>query len=333
MNTFALVRPRDFEQASEALQDRRYSLPMIKAGGMDVLDHMKEGLLAPDALVDVRRIRRDPGAAGIRSAGDDSGRIEVDATVTLAELAASDLVRKSAPALAEAADSAATPQVRNVATIAGNLLQRPRCWYYRNEQFECLKKGGDRCYAANGENKHHAIFGRGPCYIVHPSNIAPPLHLLEGRVHVVGGGRDAIEIADLFHGPGEGVRSEHRLGPGEVVTHISFRPEPTSGFYAIKEKQSFDWPLVFVAVSLRLSQGRIDSARVCAGAVAPTPWPLPEVERNLVGVPVDDDTALRAACATAAQGATPLAQNEYKVELLPVAVRRAVLNAAGRPGP
>lgn len=332
MNTFTLVRPQSLAQAAEVLGARTYELPMLKAGGMDVLDHMKEGLLAPDALVDIRRLRRDPDGQGVRrSAGDGGGRIEVDATVTLAELAANETVINEAPALASAAGTAATPQVRNVATVAGNLLQRPRCWYYRNQQFHCLKKGGDRCYAAEGENRYHAIFGRGPCYIVHPSNLAPALYVLDGRVHVTGGEREAIEITDLFHGPGEGVRHEHRLERGEVVTHISFRPEPAGGFYAIKERQSFDWPLVFAAVALRLAQGRIESARVCAGAVAPVPWPLPNVEQSLAGVSVDDDEKLRTACAVAAQGAVPLAQNTHKVELLPVAVRRAVLAAAGRP--
>lgn len=332
MNRFALIRPQTYQQASEALGDRSYALPVVKAGGIDVLDHLKEGLLAPDALVDVRRLRRDPGDNPIRRRdGDGGGRIEVDASVTLAELAADDMVSGEAPVLAAAAGSAATPQVRNVATVAGNLLQRPRCWYYRNEQFDCLKKGGDRCYAAEGENKFHAIFGRGPCYIVHPSNIAPPLYVLEGRVHLTGGAREAVDIADLFHRPGEGVRSEHRLESEEIITHVSFRPEPTSGFYAVKEKQSFDWPLVFAAVALRLTGDRIDSARVCAGAVAPVPWPLPNIERSLVGVSVDDDAALRDACAPAGRGAAPLAQNGYKVGLLSVAVRRAVLVAAGRP--
>jgi xanthine dehydrogenase YagS FAD-binding subunit len=330
MNTFTLIRPENHEQASEVLRDKTYTLPILKAGGMDVLDHMKEGLLAPDALVDVRNLRRNADAPSIRhSDGDNRGRIEIDATVTLAELAASTLLLKEVPMLAAAAQSAATPQVRNVASVAGNLLQRPRCWYYRNESFDCLKKGGDRCYAAEGENKYHAIFGRGPCYIVHPSNIAPPLYLLGARVHVTGGERETIEIADLFHGPGEGVHSEHRLQPDEILTHLSLNPAPTSGFYAIKEKQSFDWPLVFAAVSLRLSQGRIESAQVCAGAVAPVPHPLPKVAQRLVGVNPDDDKALVQACAVAAAGAVPLAQNEYKVRLLPVAVRRAVRLAAG----
>jgi xanthine dehydrogenase YagS FAD-binding subunit len=327
VNSFTLIRAADFDQASAAVGDRAYALPILKAGGMDVLDHMKEGLLAPDALIDIRRLTHHGGVPGIQRLEGD-GRIEIDATCTLAEVAASDIVLAHAPVLAASAGSAGTPQVRNVASVAGNLLQRPRCWYYRNQQFDCLKKGGDRCYAAEGENKHHAIFGRGPCYIVHPSNIAPALYVLEGRVHVTGGGRDEIEIAGLFQGPSEGVRDEHRLEQGEVVTHVSFRPEPSSGFYAIKEKQSFDWPSVFAAVALRLSGGRIESARVCAGAVAPVPWPLPGVERRLVGVRVDDDKALKAACEGAAQGAVPLAQNAYKVELLPVAVRRAVLVAA-----
>ena len=329
MNTFTYIKVESAAEASEVLRGGDYALPVLKAGGIDLLDHMKEGLLEPDALVDVRRLGQGGDGPGIRRAPDGQ-RLEVDAAVTLADLASDELVRESAPVLASSADSAATPQIRNVATVAGNLLQRPRCWYYRGAQFDCLKKGGDRCYAAEGENKYHAIFGRGPCYIVHPSNLAPPLYVLDGQVHLTGGDRDSMPIDELFHGPGEGVGSEHRLEPSEVITHISFRPAPHSGFYAVKERQSFDWPLVMAGVTLELSGSRIDAARVCAGAVAPTPWPLPEVEAALNGVDLDDADSLTAACELAGRGAIPLGQNEYKVGLLAVAVRRAVLAAAGR---
>ena len=329
MNTFTLIRPGSLADASEALGKGDFALPVLKAGGIDLLDHMKEGLLEPDALIDVRRLGRS-GAPAIRRASDGE-RIEVDGGVTLAQLASDPLVRESAPVLAAASESAATPQVRNAASVAGNLLQRPRCWYYRNEEFDCLKKGGDRCFAAEGENKYHAIFGRGPCYIVHPSNIAPPLCVLDGRVHLIGGDRESLPIEDLFHSPSRGVHTEHTLEPAEVITHLSFKPAPVSGFYAVKERQSFDWPMVFAAVALEMSGSRIDAARVCAGAVAPTPWPMSAVAAALQGVDVDDDSALRAACEAAKRGANPLEHNGYKVDLLAVAVRRAVRVAAGRP--
>lgn len=324
MNSFAIARPRDFAHATALARDARFSLPMFKGGGMDVVDHIKEGLLAPDLLIDLRGLRAPAPVSAV------GGRLRIEAGATLAELAAAPLLLERAPVVPAAVANAATPQVRNVGTAAGNLLQRPRCWYYRNDQFNCLKKGGATCYAVEGENKFHAIFGGGPCHIVHPSNLAPALLVCDGVVHLSGAGRDSLPVADLFHGPDRGVRDEHTLQPGEVVTHLTIAPAPRSGFYAVKEKQSFDWPLVFAAVALELDGDVIRRARVCAGAVAPVPWALPRVAAALEGVRVDDDQALRRACAGAGEGARPMSQNAYKVRLLPVAVRRAVLRAAGR---
>jgi xanthine dehydrogenase YagS FAD-binding subunit len=332
VNRFAVAQPRTFEQARRLLGDGRYALPVLKAGGMDVLDHLKEGLAEPDLLINIRTLRHGPAAGPIdvHRREDGSRTLRIDATTTLAQIAASGLLREQAPVIAQAAGDAATPQVRNAATAAGNLLQRPRCWYYRNEQFFCLKKGGHQCFAVDGENKFHAIFSEGPCYIVHPSNLAPALYVLDGGVHVIGAERDAIPIAGLYHTPDRGLRDEHDLQPGEVVTHLTFNAAPHSAFYAIKEKRSFDWPLVMAAVALELDGNEIAAARVCAGAVAPIPWPLPRVEGALAGVNVDDEQGLRQACAGAGERARPMSQNGYKVDLLPVAVARAVRKAAGR---
>ncbi|MHC4947771.1 MAG: FAD binding domain-containing protein [Planctomycetota bacterium] len=329
MNRFAIARPRTLARAGDLLADDRFALPVLKAGGMDVVDHLKEGLSEPDLLVDLMRV--EELAADEPVVRDEAtGRLRASATTTLAGLAGSALARERAPAVAHAVASAATPQVRNVATVAGNLLQRPRCWYYRHEQFHCLKKGGPTCYAVEGENKFHAVFGGGPCHIVHPSNLAVALMVCDGHVHLAGGDRDTVPIADLYHLPEGGVRGEHELEPGEIVTHITFAPAPASGFCAVKEKQSFDWPLVMAAAAVTLDGVRIAEARVCAGAVAPVPWPLPRVAEALRGVDIDDDEALRGACADAAAGATPMRDNASKLRLLPVAVRRAVMRAAGR---
>lgn len=326
MNRFSLATPRSFQEAAGVLADKKWSLPVLKGGGIDLIDRLKEGLTEPDVVVNVRRVRLQ-GGAPITESG---GKIRIEATTTLAEIAASEIVRKSAPVLAQAVEWAASPQVRNVATAAGNLLQRPRCWYYRHEQFDCLKKGGPTCYAVQGENKYHAIFGDGPCHIVHPSNLAPALTICNGVVHVIGVDRTEIALKDLFHMPDKGIRDENNLKAGEVITHITCDAAPVSGFYAIKEKQSFDWPLVAASVSLQLDGSKIKAARVCAGAVAPVPWMLSKVEEALKGVALDDDAALRKACAVAVEGAKPMSENGYKMKLLPVAVRRAILIAAGR---
>jgi xanthine dehydrogenase YagS FAD-binding subunit len=327
MNRFAFAQPRTFQEAAELLADKKYSLPVLKGGGIDLIDRLKEGITEPDVIVNLRRLHTEGATAPITESG---GKLRIEATATMAEIAASPIVRQSAPVLAQALEWAASPQVRNVGTAAGNLLQRPRCWYYRHDQFDCLKKGGPTCYAVGGENKYHAIFGDGPCHIVHPSNLAPALTICSGVVHVVGGDRSEIALKDLFHMPEDGVKSENNLKPGEIITHLTCDAAPKSGFYAIKEKQSFDWPLVAASVSLQLNGAMITSARVCAGAVAPVPWLLPSVETALKGISLDDDAALRAACAKAIDGAKPMTENGYKLKLLPVAVRRAVLAAAGR---
>ncbi|MBS0187368.1 MAG: FAD binding domain-containing protein [Planctomycetes bacterium] len=324
MNSFAVVQARSFADAAAAMSQKSYSLPVLKAGGIDLIDHLKEGLIAPDVLVDVRRVRtKDP----ITVSGDE---IRIDATATLAEIAAAAELRAAAPVLAQAVENAASPQVRNAATAAGNLLQRPRCWYYRNEQFNCLKKGGPTCFAVEGENRYHAIFGDGPCHIVHPSNLAPALWVCDGVVHLTGSDRPSVPVRYLFHTPDKGVRTENVLAPGEVVTHITCKKAPASGFYAIKEKQSFDWPVVAASVVLELKGTVVQSATVCAGAVAPIPWDLRNVSLALRNVDVADDAALTKACSVAGRGAKPMSDNGYKVKLLPVAVKRAVLTAAGR---
>ena len=332
MNRFAIAQPRSFEEASQLLRDKRFSLPLLKAGGMDVLDHLKEGLIAPDVLIDIHRLKQDAHGENIflSDGVDRNAELHIEATATLTEIVESGLVRKHAPVLAQALDHAATLQVRNVGTAAGNLLQRPRCWYYRNDQFDCLKKGGPTCYAINGENRYHAIFGDGPCHIVHPSNLAPALFVCDAVIHVTGGKRESLPIAELYHMPDKGVRSEHNLEPGEIITHLTLRSNTTSGFYSIKEKQSFDWPVAMCAAALELDGATIKSAKLCAGAVAPAPWPLARVEQSLRGVSVDDDAALRKACAGSIDGAKPMSGNSFKLTLLPVAVRRAILRAAGK---
>lgn len=330
MNRFAILEASDYAGASALLRDRTYRLPILKAGGMDLVDHLKEGLIEPDALVNVLRAEGGTKAPIQEHRDGGASRIRLSALHTLREIGSSALLRERCPALAQAAESAATPQVRNVATCAGNLLQRPRCWYYRAKEFDCLKKGGDRCFAVRGLNRYHAIFGGGPCHIVHPSNIAVPLMVLGARVEIVGGERGSLAIADLFHLPEQGVRSEHTLRAGEVISAITLAASPRSGFYAIKEKQSFDWPVVMAAAALELEGDRIVSARVCAGAVAPVPWMLPHVGEALSGVSLNDDAALRRACDRAGEGATPMSDNAFKVRLLGVAVRRAVLRAGGK---
>lgn len=327
MNRFSILQATTIAEAAGAARAAGdVKLPVLKAGGIDLLDLMKEGILEPDRVVNLRTVG-DPSLRRIEIA---DGRGSIGALCTLSDIASHEGLRTAAPAIARAVEFAASPQVRNVATAGGNLLQRPRCWYFRNLQFECLKRGGSECFAVPGENRYHAIFGGGPCHIVHPSNLAPALWVLDGVVHLEGGDRPSLPIRDLYHLPDRGIRDEHNLRPGEVVTRLSFKAAPVSGFHAIKEKQSFDWPLVFACVALDLDGQTIAAARVCAGAVAPVPWPLPAVEAALKGVAITDAAAIHKACESAADGAVPLRDNGYKTQLLRVAVRRAIANALGK---
>lgn len=325
MNSFAIAQPKSMAEASRIVSDKKYSLAVIKAGGIDLIDHLKEGLIAPDVVVNVRRLQSDRELIKV-----SESEIRIDAVATLADIVSSAALRAACPALVQSVENAASPAVRNVASVAGNLLQRPRCWYYRNEQFNCLKKGGATCFAVEGENRYHAIFGDGPCHIVHPSNLAPAFFVTDATVHMVGAEQPSLPIRYLYHTPDKGVRTESNLPPGAVITHIACKPVKASGFYAIKEKQSFDWPVVAAAVALELDGNTITKATVCAGAVAPIPWEMRNVSNALRGVDVTDDAALAKACGAAAAGAKPMSDNAYKVKLLPVAVKRAVLLAAGR---
>lgn len=325
MNSFAIAQPKSMADASRIVSDKKYSLAVIKAGGIDLIDHLKEGLIAPDVVVNVRRLQSDKELIKV-----SEGEIRIDAVATLADIVSSAAIRAACPALVQSVENAASPAVRNVASAAGNLLQRPRCWYYRNEQFNCLKKGGATCFAVEGENRYHAIFGDGPCHIVHPSNLAPAFFVTDATVHMVGAEHPSLPIRYLYHMPDKGVRTESNLPPGAVITHITCKPVKASGFYAIKEKQSFDWPVAAAAVALEMDGNTINKATVCAGAVAPIPWELRNVAGALRGVDVSNDAALTKACAAAAVGAKPMTDNAYKVKLLPVAVKRAVLLAAGK---
>jgi xanthine dehydrogenase YagS FAD-binding subunit len=268
---------------------------------------------------------------------DAGGGLKIGALVKLHALATEPLVRTNYPALADSAGEAATPQIRNLATVGGNLLQRPRCWYFRNPDVNCLKKGGDRCYAVGGLNRYHAILGGGPSFIVHPSNLAPALIAHGASVTLAGSaGTRTVELEQFFALPKADPLRENVLAASEVMTEIIIPAPPAntrSIYLEAREKQSFDWPLVSVAVTLVVDRARVvRAARIVMGAVAPIPWRVPLAEQMLVGARVDPimlhELATRVADAALA-GAAPLAENGYKVPVAKVLVRRAIMRAAG----
>ncbi|HJU11971.1 MAG TPA: FAD binding domain-containing protein, partial [Candidatus Binataceae bacterium] len=248
------------------------------------------------------------------------------------QVAESSEIRSRYSAIAQAAGTAATPQIRNIATVGGNLLQRPRCWYFRNPDVDCLKKGGLKCYAAEGLNRYHAILAGGPSYIVHPSNLAPALIAFGARARIFGPqGNHEIELEHFFVLPNADVLRENILGPGEILTEITVpaaRPNATSVYLEAREKQSFDWPLVSVAVVLERDGSVVRQARIVMGAVAPIPWRVPEAENALTNATLNPRLADQAA-ALALKRAKPLADNAYKVPIAKALVRRAILQAGG----
>lgn len=328
MNRFEIIAPRDVESAAHlTAQAGQIAL----GGGVDTIDLAKQGIIAPAALVNLKGLAALQGIAM-----NPDGSIRIGAAVKLSEVAEHATIRERFTALAEAAGEAATPQIRNLATVAGNLLQRPRCWYFRNPEVNCLKKGGDRCYAIGGQNRYHAILGGGPSFIVHPSNLAPALIALGASANLAGaGGARTMALEKFFSLPSVDAKKENVIAPGEIITEVIV-PAPARGarsaYLEAREKQSFDWPLVSVAVAIDgPSGGAVRDVRIVMGAVAPVPWRSPEAEAALRGGAIDEARA-RAAAEAALKNAQPMSDNAYKVAIAKVIVRRAIMRAAGAGG-
>src|SRR5688572_8573571 len=263
--------------------------PRPIAGGQDLLTTMKDYTSRPARIVNLKNI------PGLNKISLNARGLTIGALVTLTELEEHEGVRKSFPGLAEAAHSIATPQIRNLGTVGGNLCQRPRRWYFRLEEVVCLKKGGTECYAASGENKYNAIIAGGPSYIVHPSDLAPMLMALGARVSVMGSaGKRVIPLDKFFTLPSDGnIRRENVLQNDEIITEIQVPASPLaarSTYLKFKERESLDFALASVATALQLTPGKtVKEARIVLGGVAPIPWRVPEAEKYLVGKTINAD--------------------------------------------
>jgi xanthine dehydrogenase YagS FAD-binding subunit len=285
---------------------------------------MKEGFDNPKVVVSIAAV---PGLDRIETGPP----AKIGALATLAEIASNPGMIKLYPAFAAAAAGAATPQIRNMATLGGNLCQRPRCWYYRLEEFDCRKKGGSECFAKEGENRFHAIYDTELlCCCVHPSATGAALSAYGANLEVVSAkGRRMLPMDQFFYLPTETATVENTLAPGEIIESVSI-PKPPPGARAVyrklKEKESFDWPIVEVAVVVPIQGGSIQNARVFFGSVAPVPYRSKEAEAALNGSKPSSETAKRAAEA-AVKTAKPLSQNAYKVRLAKVELERALREA------
>jgi xanthine dehydrogenase YagS FAD-binding subunit len=319
MVNFEYVNVKELRSVPQLLTDS-YDEAVVIAGGTDLLDQLKERLIRPKRLVNLK------GISGLKYIENGSG-LRIGALTTIAEIASNSKIRDRYKVLADAARSVATPQLRNMGTLGGNLCQRPRCWYFRGSEFPCLKKGGARCYAATGRNKYHAIFGGGPSYIVHPSDTAPALMALGAKVTILGpdGSREVL-LEDFFQLPGENLRRENILKPNEIITEVSV-PQPKPGTRSIylkfREKDSFDFAMSSVAAVLVMDGDMVREASVVLGGVAPIPWRSREAEKALEGKRITEDVAAAAAEAALAK-AQPMRENAYKVPLTKALLRQAV---------
>jgi xanthine dehydrogenase YagS FAD-binding subunit len=328
MKALVNQNPRDLQQAVALAEQARAQgkQAMLAGGGSDLLGMVKERIVAPDVLIHLKAIK------GLDQVTPVRGGVNIGGLITLDALSHHPLILRDYAVLAEAAGSVATPQIRNAGTLAGNVCQRPWCWYFRNG-FPCYKAGGKTCFSVNGENQFHAIFGGGPSFIVHPSDTAVALLALDAKFHVLGPkGERTVAAADFFVLPRQNAARENSLGDDEVLASIELPlalPGTRSTYHKVLDREAWTHAVVSAAVVLEIDKGICRSARVVLGGVAPIPWRVPDAERLLAGQRVTPELAAQAA-ETALAGATPLAKNAYKVPLTREIVQRTVLGLATR---
>ena len=317
MKTFSNANPKSVADAVKLLGAGNAS---IAGGGSDALGMVKEQLISPDVLVNLKSI------PGLDEVTEQAGEVRIGGLITLSTLADHPLIRSRYSVLSQAAGVVGTPQIRNAGTLAGNVCQRPWCWYFRNG-FPCYKNGGRTCFSVTGENEFHAIFGGGPSYIVHPSDTAVALLALDARFVIAGPkGERVLPAAEFFALPKVDPAKENILAHDEILTAIHLPAAAKSlrsSYHKELDRESWTHAVVSVAVALEMDGGACKSARVVLGGVAPIPWPVPNVEAMLAGKRITPELAAQAGQA-AVEGARPLAKNKYKIPLTAAIVKRTL---------
>jgi xanthine dehydrogenase YagS FAD-binding subunit len=324
MNAFVIADCTTVEGALSQLKDGA----VVKAGGVDLLDRMKNGTTQPEKLVNIRNI------SSLRGIEETDKGLKIGALATLTEISEHPAIRKQYQILSDACGSAATPHLRNMATVGGNLLQPVQCWYYRSAEFECLRKGKDFCFAFGGLNQYHAIMDYGTCPAVAPSSAAVALLGIDASVELVSAkkGQRIVAIKDFYVHPDANPTKFTVIEPDELLTAVMI-PKPAPGtrsaYQKYGEKDSFDWAIADAGVLLEMDGNICRRAVVTMSAASPVVRRSVQAERELTGKPITEATA-RAAGKAAMEGAVPLSMNAYKVDLFPVAIYRTVLLAAGQ---
>jgi xanthine dehydrogenase YagS FAD-binding subunit len=325
MQPFEFASPKTREQAVRLLGTDPGRATVL-AGGSDLLGLMKDGIETPGRVVYLKSVG---GLVGVRT--EKGGGLRLGALTTIDDLSADAALGFEYPAVTAAASRVAGPQIRNVATLGGNLLQRPRCWYFRNG-FGLLAQADGKSMVTAGDNRYHAILGNdGPAYFVQPSTLAPLLVALGAQAVLFGPqGERRLDLEKLYRIPQKEGEREHDLKPGEVLTEVLLPPAAGRrvATYEVRQRETLDWSLATAAVALEMDGGQVARARVVLGQVAPVPWTAAEAEEFLKGKSLDPEVAAKAGEAAVAK-AKALSHNKYKIQLARVAVKRALLAAAG----
>src|SRR5579859_7004153 len=330
MKQFDLYEPASLGEATSLLNQFGATAKVV-AGGSDLLGGvMKDwvqgkGMPLPTQIIDLTTV---PNLSGINVSTDG---LHIGATTTLTDVIEHNDVQSTWPLLSSAAATIASPLIRNFGTLGGNINQRPRCWFFRGENFNCYKKGGDFCYSVTGDNRYHAIIGGELCYIVHPSDTSTALLALNAQAKITGSGGDrTVPFDQYFHGPREDVLTENVLKPDEVLTEV-FIPTPAAGtkmaWTKLKDRQVYDFAVVAVAAAFTLDGGNWKDGRVVMGGVAPVPYRAQVVEDALKGK--DVKASIKAAAAQIRTVSRPMSLNAYKVDIAQGLVERTVLQALG----
>jgi xanthine dehydrogenase YagS FAD-binding subunit len=324
MKKFENIDVKSVKEAVGLLQkfQQQKKSAAVVGGGSEYLQLMKDHVAEPDYLINLKTI---PGLDAIK---EERGGFRIGALAKLVDIEENAAIREKLLILSEAAGVAASPQIRNAGTIAGNICQRPFCWYFRSSNFNCLRKGGQVCYTVTGDGRFHAILGGGPSYIVHPSDTAPALVALGAQIKIAGpAGEKTMPLEKFFVLPSVDYKRENILNPADVVTEV-FVPTPRAGskgfYHKVRERQAWDHAIAAVATVVESSGGVVREARVVLGGVAPIPWRARKSEEFLRGKKLDEATATQAG-EIAVEGAKPLKDNIYKVKMAQDLVQRGLL--------
>ena len=325
MRAFEYASPQTREDAVQLLQEAQEKASVL-AGGTDLLSLMKDDIVSPRRLVDIKMI------SDLQTVSyDSSSGLRMGALLTLDQLLGDDKIRQEYPSIWQAAEGVRSAQVRARGTVGGDLCQRPRCWYYRNG-FGLLALQNNKSMVVEGDNRYHAVLGNdGPAYFVNPSSLAPALISLGAKVRIFGpGGSREVSLEDFYVIPKQEGQKENSVGAEEILTDVFVPPASNrmNATYEVRQKEALDWPLAAASVTLEMEGGKIKSARAVMGHVAPIPWRASAAEEALIGRTLNEDAA-KAAGKASVKGARALSRNQYKIRLAQVAVKRAVLRITG----